>query len=127
MKRFTYLPIGPRLVRMVGTDKLAHILQSHCSQTSNESTMLFDIQDSPIWKETYKNIFLGDPNGIILALNTDGVNPYKHNKVSYSMRPILITLLNLPSHLQTSFNNLWLVGIIPPNGPKEPLTLGPIS
>ncbi len=125
MKRYTYLPIGPRLVRMFGTDKLAQILQSHGSRTSNESTMLFDIQDSPIWKETYKKIFLGDRNGICLALNTDGVNPYKHNKVSYSMWPIMITLLNLPSHLRTSFNNIWLVGIIPPNGPKEPLTLDP--
>ncbi len=44
------------------------------------------------------------------SANTDG--PYKHS--------LTITLLNLPSHLRTSFNNIWLVGIIPPNGPKEP-------
>lgn len=29
---------------------------------------------------------------------TDGVNPFAHNKVTYSMWPIMLTLLNLLPH-----------------------------
>ena len=47
------------------------------------------------------------------------MNPFNHIHVSYSMCPIVLTLLNLPRDTRFSFENLFLVGIVPGNGTKE--------
>lgn len=70
-------------------------------------------------------IYKGDHRGISLALCTDGVNPFAHNKVSYSMWPIMLTLLNLPRHLRNKFASIMFVGIVPSNGAQEPQSLNP--
>ena len=50
-----------------------------------------------------------------LLLNTDdGVNPYGHNRVSYSS--IILTVLNFLREIRYTFGNFWLVGTIPGNG-----------
>ena len=70
-------------------------------------------------------MFKGDGRGISLTLCTDGVNPFAHNRVSYSMWPIMLTLLNLPRNLRNRFSSILLVGIVPSNGPHEPQSLQP--
>ncbi len=87
----------------------------------------FDIHDSCAWSEAYgeNGCFSGDPRGISLAFCTDGVNPFCHNKVSYSMWPIMLTLLNLPRSMRNRFTSILLVGIIPANGTKEAKSLNP--
>lgn len=121
-KPFTYLPIGPRLVRLFGTSNLAQIVQSHSSEFCS---LMYDIQDSPTWRNMYNKdgIFLGDPRGISLSLCTDGVNPFQKDHVTYSMWPIVLTILNLPRDVRQLFSNLMLVGIVP--GPSEPTSLNP--
>lgn len=121
-KPFTYLPIGPRLVRLFGTSNLAQIIQSHSSEFH---PLMYDIQDSPAWRNVYDNdgVFLGDPRGISLSLCTDGVNPFQKDHVTYSMWPIVLTVLNLPSDVRHLFSNFMLVGIVP--GPSEPASLNP--
>lgn len=125
VKRFIYLPIGPRLVRLFGTSNLSQIVQSHGLQVTG-STM-YDIHSSPAWKLAYSNSgqFSSGYRGISFAFNTDGVNPYSHNKVSYSMWPMILTLLNLPRSKRHLFGNVWLVATIPGNGTKEPNSLDP--
>ena len=56
--------------------------------------------------------------GVSLALCTDDVNPFAHNRVVYSMWPIMLTLLNLPWRLRIKLNIL-LVGIVLGNERKE--------
>ena len=68
---------------------------------------------------------VGDPRGLSLAPCTDGVNLFAHNKVSYSIWPIMLTLLNLPRRIRNHFGNILLVGIIPSNGTHEPKSLNP--
>ena len=70
-------------------------------------------------------MFNGDKRGLSFGLCTDGVNPYAHNRVSYSMSPIVLTLLNFPRSMRNSFTNLFLVGIIPGNGSKEAAHIDP--
>ena len=69
--------------------------------------------------------FSSDCQGISFALNTDGVNPFSHNKTQYSMWPIIMTVLNLCRDITFSFSNFWLVGTVPGNGNKEPNNLDP--
>ena len=50
-------------------------------------------------------------------------NPFQKDHVTYSMWPIVLTVLNLPSDVRHLFSNFMLVGIIP--GPSEPASLNP--
>ena len=88
---------------------------------------MYDIHDSPSWRLAYSSdgTFSSDCRGISFALNTDGVNPYSQNRVSYSMWPIIMTVLNLPRRIRCSYENFWLVGTVPGNGTKEPRCLDP--
>ena len=122
-KSFTYLPIGPRLVRLFQNPSVSEMIQSHSSYLKENTGTVFDIQQSRAWKKAYSSdgIFEGDARGLSLALCADGVNPFHGNHVQYSMCPIVLALLNLPRHIRYRFSNLLLVGIIP--GPKEPTNM----
>ena len=126
-RTFTYLPLKPRLSRLFNASSLAQVLQSHAVIRSNEDDDMFDIHQSPVWKAAYdqEGLFKGDSRGISLAFCTDGVNPFAHNKVAFSMWPIMLTLLNLPRKVRNLFSSILLVGIIPSNGSKEPQSLTP--
>ena len=125
--RFTYLPLKPRLQRLFGNHNMAQILQSHCIVHDYDDDIIFDIHQSVSWKTAYScnGMFKEDYRGISLALCVDGVNPFAHNRVSYSMWPIMLTLLNLPRILRNKFGSIMLVGIIPSNGAQEPQSLNP--
>lgn len=129
VRHFTYLPIKPRLQRMFGNSNIAQVLQSHATLTYSELDYMrvYDIQQSLAWRGFYSEngIFKGDPRGLSLAICTDGVNPFSHNKVSYSMWPIMLSLLNLPRNIRYHFGSILLVGIIPSNGSQEPKSLNP--
>ena len=119
-KRFHHLPVGPRLQRLFQTANLAQIVQSHTQRDCHG--VMKDLHDSPAWKKgfSHNGIFGGDPRGIAFSLCTDGLNPYSQNRVSYSMWPIELTILNLPRKVRYLFSNILLVGIVPGNGSKEP-------
>ena len=126
VRRFTYLPLKPRLQRLFGTHNMAQILQTHCvvQDTDDDDDTIYDIHQSEAWRKAYskEGIFKEDHRGISLALCTDGVNPFAHNKISYSMWPIMLTLLNLP---RNKYASIILVGIVPSNGAQEPHSLNP--
>lgn len=126
-RRFTYLPLKPRLSRLFGSSNTAQVLQSHAVVRESVGTSMYDIHQSDVWKRAYDptGLFQGDHRGISLALCTDGVNPFSHNRVSYSMWPIMLTLLNLPRKLRNLFSSILLVGIVPSNGSQEPRSLDP--
>lgn len=77
-----------------------------------------DVCDSPCWKAAYAEggFFQGDPRGFSVHLSTDGVNPFSANKITYSMWPIMLSVLNWPKTHRNRFENIMLVGIIPANG-----------
>ena len=126
-KKFLYLPLGPKITRMFSTKYVAQIIQSHPGEEENSCSSMYDIYDSPVWKKAYSKdgIFEGDRRGLSFALCTDGVNPFSHNRITYSMWPIMLTLLNLPRKIRNLFNNIFLMGIIPGNGTQEPKSLDP--
>ena len=127
VRKFIYLPIGPRLVRMFGSKAISQILQAHIGRTRTCTDYVYDIHDSPQWAEAYSSngVFCGDPRGISLGFCTDGINPFSHNRVTYSMWPMMLTLLNLPREMRNSFSNILLLGVVPGNGSHEPQNLDP--
>ena len=127
VRRFTYLPIRPRLARLFGSANMAAVLQSHTTLGGTGIRKVYDVQQSKAWEAAYSTsgIFGGDPRGISFAMCTDGVNPFAHNKVTYSMWPIMLTLLNLPRKSRNRFGSIMLQGIIPGNGTKEMYNINP--
>ena len=102
-------------MRLFGTANLSQIVQAHGTMILY---MIFSLETGILQ-------FENDFQGISSALNTDGVNRYSHNKVSYSMWAIVMTVLNLPRKVCHAFANVWLVGTVPGNGTKEPNSLDP--
>ena len=123
-RKFLYLPLQPRLTRMFGYKNVAEAIQSHLGSLESSSPLMYDIHDSPIWKSSY-SLFNGDKRGLSFAFCTDGVNPFSHNRVKYSMWPIMVTLLNLPRKCRNSVNNIFLLGIVLSNDNQEPKHLDP--
>ena len=101
--------------------QLAQILHAH-SGSSQITMCMYDIHDSPAWKLAYSadEIFEGDQRGLFFAFCTDGINPFSHNCVAYSMWPIMLSLLNLPRHMCNLFSNIFLLRIIPGNESQQP-------
>ena len=126
-RRFQYLPLGPRLERIFGTANLAQLVQAHGHSSGTSEQVLSDIHSSLAWKAAYSDegVFRGDSRGIAFGICADGVNPFSHLRTTYSMCPIVLSLLNLPRNIRYNFGNLFLVGIIPGNGRKEAKTIQP--
>ena len=123
-KVFKYIPLGPRLSRMFKHEKISKDLQSHMALNGTVSTIA-DIHQSKAWKDRYQvsGPFNGDSRGICLSLCADGMNPFSKEKVTYSMWPIVLTVLNLPRAIRNLPGSMLLAGIIP--GKDEPKILDP--
>ena len=122
-KKFKYLPLGPRIRRLFSIPSMAKLLQSH--QSDSRGTITRDIHDTETWKKMYSlgGVFKGESRGVSFALCADGTNPFSKEKYSYSMWPLVLSILNLPSHLRRLPEFLQLIGIIP--GKSEPKNIDP--
>lgn len=80
-KQFTYLPVGPRLVRLFGIRSLSELIQAHGMRLGEGLCMMYDVHNSSSWSSACSSAgpFAGDVRGILFALNTDGLNPYSQN------------------------------------------------
>lgn len=124
-KKYKYIPIGPRIRRMFSDASVSKLLQSHLSRAATEEVS--DLHQSAEWISSYSKNgqFKGDPRGISLSLCLDGMNPYSKEKISYSMWPITLNVLNLPSEVRHHLGSMMLVGIIP--GKSEPQDIDPYA
>ena len=111
-KHFKYLPLGPRIRHYFGNARMLHLLQSHSTEANKD---VHDIHQTEVWKEWYssKESFGSDRRGLALGVCVDGTNPFTKEKNTYSMSPITVSFLNLPSKLRRTPGYLQLVGIIP--------------
>jgi len=122
-KKFKYILIRPRLRRMFGDKTMSKHLQSHKhtnATSSDTDTIMSDLHQSPAWISKYDDNgpFQGDHRGVSLALCTDGMNPFSEHSTTYSIRPITLSILNLPRHVCHLPGSILLAGIIP--GRSEP-------
>ena len=125
-KRFHYLPLAPRLHRLFGNSHSSELLQLHAVTLETRSAdTIVDIHQSQLWKELYseQGLYRGDSRGISLGLCADGLNPFSKEGATYSMWPVVLTILNFPRHIRYLPGSLLLMGIIP--GKSEPKTTDP--
>ncbi|VDI64678.1 Hypothetical predicted protein [Mytilus galloprovincialis] len=125
-KTFTYMPIGPRLSRIFGSDNICKILYSRQDLCNGKLT---DITDGKIYKSWYEDggVFqdMEESCTVPLALFCDGLNPHKSMATQKSMWPLILTWLNLPVNVRNILGPMMLVGIVPGTKTEEPKNLDP--
>ena len=124
-KRFKYIPLAPRIKRMFANETVSELLQRHQGQQQADVINVSELHQSQAWRSMYafNGPFKGDPRGISLSFCTDGTNPFSKEKVSYSMWPLTLAILNFPLHIRNHSGSMLMAGIIP--GKTEPNNLDP--
>ena len=124
-KTFKYLPLTARIARLYQTENLAKLLQAHGVRDDNG--FLSDILDTDHWKKEWfgANGEFNSDTGCVLNFCTDGVNPFKTMHLTYSMWPLMVSILNFPVSFRKSVGGILVLGIIPGNGRKEAYHLDP--
>ena len=126
-KRFKYFPLEERVRRLFSDPKTSQLLQNHTLPNSStlHSNVITDIHQSEVWKSWYSStgIFAGDSRNLSFAICLDGLNPFSREKISYSVCPMFLTILNLPPHVRRLAGSIMLTGLIP--GPREPKNTDP--
>ena len=125
-KRFTYVPLIPRLVAYYKNHAFARDLQ-YRSQFRHEAGVVKDVMDSRNYsrlRETYVTVnghvqpykYFSDDRDIALGLSTDGFCPFKRRK--QTCWPLLMFNYNLPPEVHFWLRHTICLGVIP--GPKKP-------
>jgi hypothetical protein len=126
-KRFKYFPLENRVRQLFSNPTTSQLIQNHASSDSSipTSNVVTDIHQSHAWKSWYSptGMFAGDSRSLSFAICMDGLNPFSREKSSYSMCPMFLMNLNLPSHIRKLAGSIMLTGLIP--GPREPKHIDP--
>lgn len=116
---FKHMPIETRL-RLFANSAISKLIQSHRKPKTDK---VASIHQSKAWSDWYDGTFKSDDRALALGLSADGLNPVAKEKKSYSMWPIFLFVLNLPSQMWKKPNSMLLIGIVP--GPGEPKDFDP--
>ena len=124
-KRFKYFPLENRVRRLFSDPNMSRLLQNHASSDSPSSNVITDIHQSQAWRSWYSptGMFAGDSRSLSFAVCMDGLNPFSREKNTYSVCPMFLMNLNLPSHIRKLPGSIMLTGLIP--GPHEPKHIDP--
>jgi hypothetical protein len=132
-KKFTYIPVIPRLVGFFKNADLVEKMQYRGGGTDNPNShhhvpgTIKDIFDGTHYrtlqtthvtvddkKRPYK--FFSDPRDVALGLSTDGFAPFRRRQTT--AWPLLLFNFNLPPEIRILIDNILCLGVIP--GPKKP-------
>lgn len=124
---YRYLPLIPQLAALYGRADIARYLHHDITTVNwdDADRVQEDIQQSDGWREVMRNNSWGthDNRTLMLSLCADGINPFNSSYSTYSMCPIMMTVLNLPEHLRYNPANMLLIGVVP--GPFSPRIMAP--
>jgi hypothetical protein len=137
-KRFTYIPLIPRLLALFRSEEYAKkMMNRHARDEENQkeaqkgwggmkSRDVFDgthyqnLKGRPIrvLGETLPDSYFSNPHDVALGLCTDGVSPFKTRRVT--CWPLIVINYNLPTDLMFLLEYIMALGVIPgPNKPKD--------
>lgn len=127
-KKFTYVPLIPRLQAFCANHKIATTMQYRSSSESGSiQGVIKDVFDSENYKAlkskhiqvdktVFENQYFDDHRDIALGLSTDGFAPFNRRKST--TWPIIIFNYNLPPEIRFHVSQILALSIIP--GPKKP-------
>jgi hypothetical protein len=129
-KKFTYIPLIPRLVAFARNQKMAKDMGYRANVHAHTPGVTTDVFDGANYRhlrtqrvkldgKVYDHKYFADNRDIALGLSTDGFAPFKRRK--NTAWPLVIFNYNLPPEIRFHINNILALGVIP--GPKKPVDL----
>jgi hypothetical protein len=126
-KRFSYVPLIPRLVALMANEEKAKEARYRGEVHKHDPAMLQDIFDGKLYRSLLnkrvsiggrlqRHTFFQDTRDMALGFSTDGYAPFR--KRSKTAWPLLLYNYNLPPEVRFHLENILCVGVIP--GPKKP-------
>jgi hypothetical protein len=127
-KRFTYVPLIPRLTAYYQNKSYIELL-SYRANFNHEPDKIKDIMDSKNYARLCREYvtvdqkrrayrFFDDPRDIALGMSTDGFAPFRRRK--QTCWPLLLYNYNLPPEICFHLQYIICIGVIPgPNKPKD--------
>jgi hypothetical protein len=127
-KKFTYIPITPRLVAFAANRDLAekHQYRANHKHTPGTTTDVFDGEHYRSLLGEFVEIngkkcdhkYFSDPHDVALGASWDGFAPFKRRKKT--AWPLILFDYNLPSDIRFHLAFIMALGIVPgPNKPKD--------
>jgi hypothetical protein len=121
-KQLRYMPITPRLKRLLLTLETAKLMLWHKEgdRDSQDPDIMMHPSDGDAWKalNRFDPEFARDARSVRLGLSTDGFTPYDNSSTSYSCWPVFIMPYNPPPNKCMKEGFIFLALII--LGPKHP-------
>ena len=99
--KFVYMPLVPRIERMIGNANLFAFLQYHLTREQMQGVMA-DLIDSPLWRKWFAvgGVLSDAEIGIALAACGDDIDPWGEKNKPYSCWPLFVQLLNMPPRVR---------------------------
>ena len=127
-KKFTYIPLIPRLIAFAGNKQLSEKMKYRAHKHEHMPGKVKDVFDGKWYQrlrtkhvelngKTYPHKYFEDPRDLALGLSTDGFAPFKKRKST--AWPLIIFNYNLPPDICFHLENILALGVIP--GPKKPM------
>jgi len=128
-KRFTYIPLIPRLQAFAGNKTMAEKMKYRGIYKAQEAEAgkTKDIFDGEVYKRlcrrcvhvgqnVYGHYYFSDDRDVALGISTDGVFPHRRRKTT--CWPLIIFDYNLPPDIRFHLEHILSLGVIP--GPLKP-------
>ena len=128
-KKYTYIPIIPRLVALVGNRRMAEQMQYRAHVHKHSPGKTTDVFDGSHYRSLLSqrvqlngnplnHRFFDDHRDIALGLSTDGFSPFKKRKISFWA--FILINYNLPPDTRFHTENILTLGVIGPRKPVDP-------
>lgn len=129
-KRFTYLPLIPRLKAMLASRAVASKMTYRAEGHKPVDGEISDFMDSKRYQRlkreyvvinhrTLPHKFFQDGRDVAFGLSTDGFAPFRRRKST--CWPLILFNYNLPPEIRFHFRHIISLGVIP--GPKKPVDI----
>ncbi len=127
-KRFSYLPIIPRLQALHAHQPTAIKMSYRAQDHKHHPNLMNDVFDGTIYRsmlgervvidgKPQNHSYFGDSRDVALGLSTDGFAPFRRRKLT--AWPLILYNYNLPPEIRFLADNILPLGVIP--GPKKPV------
>jgi len=129
-KKFSYIPLIPRLVAFAGNQSMATKMQYRDRDHKHMPGTKTDVFDGRNYQSLRRQgielrgqrldrKYFADGRDVALGLSTDGFAPFKRRK--NTAWPLIIFNYNLPPEIRFHLENILALGVIP--GPKKPVDI----
>ena len=126
-KKFTYIPVIPRLVGFLGNRRMADQMQYRARDHCHVPGRINDVFDGSHYRtlrgqyvqineQRLSHKYFEDHRDVALGLSTDGFAPFKNRKTT--IWAFILFNYNLPPDIRFHVANILALGVV---GPKKPI------